>query len=251
MAKPNNNAELFILAVEDDALYAESLEITLQELGYTSFIIVDNAADALKIFKSRQPDIMLMDISIRGPLNGIEFVEIISAIRPTPVIYVTSFTDKQVFEKAKLTAPSAYVIKPYHSTSLQAAIELALPKNAAGLKTADSTVAHQPEQAAHLFIKYNNKLLKLDVDDLLYIEVDEKYCHLHTTARRYAVNIRLKNLLEQLPGGMVVQTHRSFAVKLNVIDEVNLEENTIKICGKEIPVGKTYRDAFFARLKTI
>jgi len=75
-----------ILAVEDDPLYAEGLQLLLTELGYTQFFIVDNAIDALKLFKEQSPDLLLIDIEINGPLNGIEFVEIASAIRRTPVI---------------------------------------------------------------------------------------------------------------------------------------------------------------------
>src|SRR4051812_23359561 len=116
-------SDVYILAVEDDLIYAEGLQLLLTELGYTQFSIVDNAIDALKLFKEQPPDLLLIDIEIVGPLNGIEFVEIVSAIRKTPVIYVTAFSDAKTFDKAKQTAPSAYLLKPYNAKNLELAIE--------------------------------------------------------------------------------------------------------------------------------
>jgi DNA-binding LytR/AlgR family response regulator len=253
MKQNHNPSHIFILAVEDDAIYADSLEMILQELGYEDFAITDNAADALKIFKEKNPDIILADIEINGPINGIEFCDIVSSIRNVPIVYLTAFTDKNTFDKAKLTKPSAYLVKPYTSVNLQAAIELALLKasNADNKETGNEKKDKAVVLFDSLFVKYNNKLIKIKVNDIVFVEVDEKYCYINTINRRYAVNIRLKNLLEQLPANQFVQVHRSYAIKLEAIEEVNLEESVIKIDGKEIPVGKTFKDVFFAKLKTI
>src|SRR4051812_8374138 len=99
-------SDISILAIEDDPLYAEGLELLLTELGYTRFSITDNAIEALKLLKQQPPDLLLIDIGINGPLNGIEFVEIASAIRQTPVIYIPAFSDAETFGKAKKTGPS-------------------------------------------------------------------------------------------------------------------------------------------------
>ncbi len=247
----NVMSDLYIIAVEDDPIHAETLQMLLPESGYTNFSIVDNAIDALKLFKQQPPDLLLMDIEIKGPLNGIEFVEIASAIRKTPVIYVTAFADSETFAKAKETNPSAYLIKPYNERNLQLAMELALfNTRSADIKNTDT--GHKVDASYNaFFVKYNNKLLKIPISDLLFIEVEEKYCYVHTKERRYAVNIRLKNLLDQLPAHSFIQTHRSFAVKTEAIEEVNLDDCILKISGKEIPIGKTYKDALFNRLKLI
>ncbi|MGB8191431.1 MAG: LytTR family transcriptional regulator DNA-binding domain-containing protein [Chitinophagaceae bacterium] len=245
--------DLFILAVEDDPIYAETLELVLHELGYANFKVVDNAAAALKIFKDEKPDILLADIDINGPINGIELASIISSIRKIPVVFLTAFADSDTFKKAKLTKPAAYIVKPYHATNLQAAIELAIEQETG--KQSDEAVLRKEEgvdpPAGVLFIKYNNRLFKIRVDEILFIEVEEKYCYIHTAARRFAVNMRLKNLMEQLPADTFVQIHRSYAVRTDAIEEINTEEQTIKIKGTEMPIGKTYRDEFFSKLKMI
>lgn len=245
-------SDLYILAVEDDPIHAETLQMLLPDSGYTNFSIVDNAIDALKLFKQQPPDLLLMDIEINGPLNGIEFVEIASAIRETPVIYVTAFSDSETFAKARQTNPSAYIIKPYNERNLQLAIELAFFNNHQTSEKKDDDAAYKIDASYNaFFVKYNNRLLKIPITDLLFIEVEEKYCYVHTKERRYAVNIRLKNFLDELPANSFIQTHRSFAVKTEAIEEVNLDDSVLKIMGKEIPIGKTYKDALFSKLKLI
>ena len=248
-SKTNNPSDLFILAVEDDPIYAESLELLLTEMGYERFKIVDNAKDALGVFKEQQPDILLADIEINGPINGIELADMINALRPVPVIFLTAFSDAETFTKAKSTKPYAYLVKPYHATNLQAAIELALQNLQPTERAEKSDDLYVVSNA--LFVKYNSRLFKLKIPDILFIEVDEKFCYIQTAARRYTVNMRLKNLLELLPPANFVQVHRSYAVNTEAIDEVNLEDQTLKIGGKEIPIGRTYREDFFSKLKMI
>lgn len=251
MTDNTTSSNLFILAVEDDPLYAEGLEVLLADMGYHNFSITDNAIDALKLFKQQPPDLLLMDINIKGPLNGIELVEIASAIKKVPVIYVTSYADSETFGKAKQTGPSAYLLKPYDEKNLEMAIELALFNTGSKSATNDNPGFKIDATSEAFFVKYNNRLIKIAVSELLYIEVEEKYCYVHTKDRRYAINIRLKDLLAQLPGNAFLQTHRSFAVRLNAVEEVNLDDHVLKIHGKEIPIGKTYKDVLFTRLKTI
>lgn len=243
---------LRILAVEDDPIYAEGLGMLLEDMGYTNFSIVDNAIDALKLFKQQPPDLLVMDINIKGPLNGIEFVEIASAIKKVSVIYVTSYSDAEIFGKAKQTGPSAYLLKPYDDKNLEMAIELALFNTDTTKKGLNENTGFKIDAASDaFFVKYNNRLIKIAVSDLLFIEVEEKYCYVHTKERRYAINIRLKDLLAQLPPGAFLQTHRSFAVRLSAVEEVNLDDFVLKIQGKEIPIGRTYKDVLFTKLKTI
>lgn len=241
-----------ILALEDDPIHAEALQALLEEPGY-SFAIADNAIDGLKLFKQNPPDLLLMDIEINGPLSGIEFVEIVSAMRRTPVIYVTAFSDSATFNKAKQTLPAAYLLKPYNARNLQLAMELALFENAqSGSEEKENTHPYKMDISYEsFFVKYNNKLLKVPISEVVFIEVEEKYCYVHTKDRRYAINIRLKNLLDQLPAHSFIQTHRSFAVKIEAIEEVNLDDSVLKINGREIPVGKTYKDVLFNKLKLI
>jgi DNA-binding LytR/AlgR family response regulator len=232
-----------ILAVEDDPLYVEALTIAIEELGYELMGTADNAADVLTAIQKQQPDVILMDIQINDRLTGIDLAKMIQPFTAAPVIYVTAFKDKLVIDKAKLTLPSAYIIKPYQTESLQAAIELAV-------------FAKQPSKPKSLsssgnsfFIKDNHRLIKINVQEIVTVEVEEKYCYIATAQKRHIINMRLKDLLEQLPMDDFIQIHRSFVVRKSAIEEINNTANEITLVGKKsFPIGKTFKGTLLSSL---
>jgi len=233
-----------ILAVEDDPIYAESLELVVRELGYELVGVVDNALAALQLLDETSPDLILMDIEINDTINGIELAARINGNRRIPIIFVTAFKDKDTFQQAKLTFPKAYITKPYDAASLQSAIELAI----FSAPVQDAT-ALQPESMGDTFyIKDHNRLVKVRLRDILMVEVDEKYCFIITEQRRHIVNMRLKDLLEKLPHEDFIQVHRSYVVRKSAIEEVNFGEHTLRVTEKTIPIGKTYKEKLLATL---
>jgi DNA-binding LytR/AlgR family response regulator len=234
-----------ILAVEDDPIYAESLGLIVGELGYELVGIADNALAALQLLNRSTPDVVIMDIEIGDTVSGIELAATINSAARIPIIYVTASKDKETFEKAKLTRPKAYIIKPFDSWSLQAAIELAIfnapVQNLTGM---------QPTTMGDTFyIKDNNRLVKVRLRDIVLVEVDEKYCFINTDQKRHIINMRLKDLLDRLPREDFIQVHRSFVVRKSAIEEVNVGDQTIRVRDKSIPIGKTYKEQLLATLK--
>lgn len=233
-----------ILAVEDDAIYAESLQLIIGDLGYELVGIVDNALAALQLIDEIGPDLILMDIDINDSINGIELAARINSNRRLPIIFVTAYKDRETIQQAKLTFPKAYIVKPYDPASLQSAIELAIfnapVQNAAVL---------QPEAMGDTFyIKDNNRLVKIRLRDILVVEVDEKYCFIITAHKRHVINMRLKDLLEKLPREDFIQVHRSYVVRKSAIEEVNIGEQTLRVTDKTIPIGKTYKEDLLATI---
>lgn len=234
-----------ILAVEDDPIYAESLALIVRELGYELVGIVDNAVAALQLLDETSPDLILMDIEINDSVSGIELAARINNIRKIPVIFVTSFKDKETFSQAKLTSPKAYIVKPYDPVSLQSAIELAIFDG-----PAQPASAVKPEALGDTFyVKDNNRLVKIRLRDILMVEVDEKYCYIITNQKRHIINMRLKDLLEKLPGEDFIQVHRSYVVRKSAIEELNIGEQSLRVSDKTIPIGKTYKEQLLASLK--
>jgi DNA-binding LytR/AlgR family response regulator len=233
-----------ILAVEDDPIYAESLELVVNELGYELIGIVDNATAALQIIQQTTPDLILMDIEINDSLNGIELAARINSNKRIPIIFVTAFKDKETFQKAKLTSPKAYIIKPYVASTLQAAIELAIFND-----TSESNTSLQPSAIPDTFyLKDNCRLIKIKLSDIIIVEVDEKYCFIVTAQKKHIINARLKDILQKLPTDDFIQVHRSYIVRKNAIDEVNVGEQTLKVMDKTIPIGKSYKEQLLATL---
>jgi PAS domain S-box-containing protein len=118
-----------ILVVEDEALIAASLVHTLTSLGYTVPEPVSTGEDTIKAVTSNPPDLVLMDIELIGPMNGIETAEKIRAIVNIPIVYLTAYSDEQRLLKARLTEPYGFLVKPIQKQELHATIQMALYKN--------------------------------------------------------------------------------------------------------------------------
>ena len=122
-----------ILIVEDESIVAMDLSYQLQEMNYQVCAIADNGKDALAMIEQHRPTLVLMDIIIKGDMDGIETARHISHRFQTPVIFLTAYSDMHTVERAAQTAPYGYLTKPFQANELRAAIEVALYKS--GLET--------------------------------------------------------------------------------------------------------------------
>jgi PAS domain S-box-containing protein len=113
-----------VLIVEDERIVAKDLQQTLQGLGYDAFAIASSAEEAIARATERRPDVVLMDIRIKGDLDGIAAADILRARFGVPVIYLTAHADVATIERAKETEPQGYLLKPVKSAELRTAIEV-------------------------------------------------------------------------------------------------------------------------------
>jgi len=122
-------AKAQILVVEDDSIVAGIIEATLQSLEYTVPAIASSGTDAIKKVEDVQPDLVLMDIRLKGDMDGIQATEQIRTHFDIPVVYVTGYTDEETLQRAKVTEPYGYILKPFQDKELYTAIEMALYKH--------------------------------------------------------------------------------------------------------------------------
>lgn len=115
-----------ILIVEDEILTAASIKTVLLQMGYEVTSIVDSGEEAIQKAEQEHPDIILMDIKIKGDLDGIEAAKTIYDKHKIPFIYLTSFSNTPTRKRAEATNPSGYVLKPFNEKQLQKTIEKAL-----------------------------------------------------------------------------------------------------------------------------
>jgi PAS domain S-box-containing protein len=115
-----------VLIVEDERIVAKDLEQTLAELGYDAAGIATSAEDAIAHASKLCPDLVLMDIRIRGEHDGVETAELLRGRFDVPVVYLTAHADGATLERAKRTEPYGYLLKPVKSAELRSSIEVAL-----------------------------------------------------------------------------------------------------------------------------
>jgi diguanylate cyclase (GGDEF)-like protein/PAS domain S-box-containing protein len=118
-----------ILIVEDESLVARDIRGMLRSLGYEQADICSTGADAVRLAAEKKPDLILMDIVLKGPMDGISAAAKIRESQNLPVIYLTAYTDEATLERAKRTDPQGYLLKPFELGELQAAIGLAFHKH--------------------------------------------------------------------------------------------------------------------------
>ena len=121
-----------ILVVEDERIVAEDIKMRLQKLGYAVPGVAFSGEEAVKKAENMQPDLVLMDIVLEKKMSGIEAASIISSRFNIPIIYLTAYADNKTLERAKITEPFGYILKPFEDREVYTTIEMALYKHKMG-----------------------------------------------------------------------------------------------------------------------
>lgn len=127
-----------ILIVEDSFIVAFHLQKTLENEGYRVIGAEASGENALKLLEKTKPDLILMDIMLGGPLDGIETARIIKSRYGIPIIYITALTDRETIQRAKITEPYGYLTKPFEDREIFTVIEMALYKHEIELRLKQS-----------------------------------------------------------------------------------------------------------------
>lgn len=118
-----------ILVVEDEGIVAMNMKLSLLGMGFEVLPIAISGPSAIDIASRTRPDVVLMDIRLRGKMDGVQTAEAIAREHGVPVIYVTAHTDEETVERARRTNPSALLRKPVSDIELKSAIMDALKNN--------------------------------------------------------------------------------------------------------------------------
>ena len=238
-----------ILVVEDDMIIAAHISLQLTNLGYEITGIETRGEEAVEHANVNTPDIILMDVNLRGTLDGIETAKRIQQKINVPIIYLTANTDEASFQRAKETHPFAFIPKPLNAMQLQRTFALVVEQ----LKNnkPETLIADLPIEVLddRIFVRYNGKMNKLLLSDILYIEADRNYCNIVTTSNHYLITATLKTMEEKLPKHKFHRVHRSYMVNIAKLDVV--AEGHLEINRKVIPLGKAQRGSLLNRLQTI
>jgi two-component system, response regulator PdtaR len=122
MSKPR------IMVVEDEYVVAVDLQKALEDLGYEVSAVESSGKAAIDKAGRIDPDLILMDIYLKGKMNGIEAAERIRTNFKTPIVYLTAYANKEILDEAKVAEPFGYLVKPFNRSSLKSTIEMALNK---------------------------------------------------------------------------------------------------------------------------
>ncbi len=173
---PENKTNIKVLIVEDEFIMAKDIEHTLNSIGYTVVGIVDTGYGAIKKVIEHIPDIVLLDIKIKGNMDGIKVAEEIRSL-DIPVIYLTAYSDVDTLERAKRTDPYGFVTKPFDEVKLQTTIEVALNTHRKSLEARKNERKYQKllknkSNILHISTTEGTKLYKKMFSDKHYEIID-------------------------------------------------------------------------------
>lgn len=244
-----------ILIVEDEALFADQMEMLIDKLGYDHLGTIDNSEAALNSIQQNRPDLILMDIHINGNHDGIELAEMIHKDHAIPIIFITSLKDDLTFSRASRSNPIQFLLKPFDQLQLQRTIEVCV-KQLSEMQPEQSTEEENWENdflfGDHFFIKTRQRLEKVHIEDVLFLETDGHYCQVHTSNKKFLVRMSLNELSKRLPPNAFIQTHRSFLVKMDKVTSVDLQDSVIHLIGdKQVPMSKRNKEVVLKELNWI
>ena len=138
MKSLKNEQKIRILVVEDERIVAKDIQNTLKNLGYEVVAISSTGEDAIDKSGELRPDVVLMDIVLKGAIDGIEAANIIKTKFKIPIIYLTAYEDGDTLDRAKITEPLGYILKPFEERDLHTTLEMALYKHLMETRLQDS-----------------------------------------------------------------------------------------------------------------
>lgn len=232
-----------IYIVEDDYVVAKNLSFQLESLEYQVVGISETGEEGLLTILKEKPDLVILDIDLAGVMNGIEVGKKLKEQLHIPFIYVTAHADTATMIEALPTEPWAYLAKPFNANTLRSSIELALYKSHQQKPPAPEEAEIRDKKYTledAIFIKSKNRLVKVALRDILFVEANDIYSNVYTADSKHLVNYTLKAIAEKFPESAFLRVHRSYLVNQQKVEA--LEYNDLIIGGHKIPIGKTYRE---------
>lgn len=242
-----------ILVVEDEMIIGAKISMQLEDLGYEVTGILPRGEEAIFHVKDNIVDIILLDINLKGELDGIETATRIHQFSNIPIIYLTANADEATFNRAKTTKPSAFISKPFKQLDLQRAIELTISRMTEEGRGIIANGEKNEEQhfilRDRIFVRCRDKMIKIMVTDILYIEADRNYSRIFTKEKEYLLSVTLKTIEEKLSENTLVRIHRSYLINITQVDEV--AESHVMIANKPIPLSAGLKDQLLAKIQTL
>ncbi|WP_457617620.1 LytR/AlgR family response regulator transcription factor [Lutibacter sp.] len=231
-----------ILIVEDEPIIASDIEMILENLDYEVTGIEDNAEGTLTSISKNPPDLVLLDINLDGDIDGVLLAENINKQFQIPFIFLTSNADKLTINRVKRTQPAGFIVKPFCEKDLQSNIEIALfskreKKHSSNKKITD------------FFVKSGGSLIKITVDEILFIQADDNYSRIFTTKKNHILTSTLKKVNEKLPSFNFIRIHRSYIVNCQFINEI--KEGFLHIGKHKLPIGRSYQEILFQKISKL
>ncbi len=228
-----------VLIAEDDFIYVNALEILLADMKMNLINSTGDSEEAFRLIKAVKPDLILLDINLKGKWTGIEIANYIRENElPIMVIYLTSALDEGTFNKAKETVPYSYITKPLDKENFKRTLFLACKYYKEKFKY--KTINHSESQIHqdYITVKIDKIVHKINIPDICLINVEGKYCSIVIAEKEIRVKISLKELTDKINSSEFIKVNRSCLVNMKKIKSFDLKKEIVVIADYKIPISR-------------
>ena len=249
-----SKAKVYI--VEDEILLSKDLENILKNNGYNVVGVSQSGEEFLEKVVEERPNIVLMDIMLKGKITGIEAAKKLREMLDIPVIFLTAHGDENTVEKAKESFPYGYIIKPFREKELITTIEVVLNKYQADQEIKKErdllyNLVSNKNETDCIFVRADYRLNKISFKDIYFVEAMKDYVTIHTSDNMYTVHSTMKEMQKILPEKEFVRVHRSYIVRIDKIYSIKYPDIVIENKMKVIPIGGLYRKELYRKLNLL
>ncbi|SNS77976.1 two component transcriptional regulator, LytTR family [Belliella buryatensis] len=220
-----------ILIVEDELDLALNIKEIVENFGYKVAGIHADAQSVLSYLETSKVDLILMDIQIKGDVDGIDLCYKLKDIYNIPIVFLTAYSDQTYLDRISNVLYDGYLLKPFKADSLKSAIFL-------GLKSKPYAVPQKDLEKLSLKIRDKGYVVPVPISDIIYLKADGLYTKVFTHAKSYTVRDILKDLQAQLPDHIFLRPHKSYLVNINHIDSYNSKE--LNVNQINIPIRRGF-----------
>jgi DNA-binding LytR/AlgR family response regulator len=226
------------IIVDDDDVTRIEVEQFVKQAPYLSLLgSFGSAKEALDFSIANKPDLIFLDI-LMPEMTGLDFIQFLQQQRPQIILMTV---EKDYAVEAFNYNVTDFLVKP-----------ISLERFIQSVAKAKSNIEHlKPESTSSKFIfaKVNSELIKINTEDILYIEAVGNYISIHTPAERLVVHTTMKSVLEKLSDKDFIRVHQSFIVRVDKI--LHIEGNTLSVGKNLIPLSRSFKDDLMSRLNLI
>lgn len=236
-----------VLIVENELLIAADMKSRLVSAGFEVIGEAASAEEALLLFQTSTPDVVLMDIDLDGSVDGIETARKMRAMSDVAIIFLTDIDNKKIISRAAQVGPAAYLVKPFNERQIVASIHQALHNLSINkMAKPDTEPLTQEDQYVvkdALFIRIENgHFRKLPLADILFMEADGAYTHIMLVNKeKITFSKSLNQVHDKISQPNFVRMSRSHVVNMQRVNEIkgnllHVEE------GHELQIGEKFKD---------
>jgi DNA-binding LytR/AlgR family response regulator len=225
------------LIVDDEPLARDLIRAHIEKLE--NFEIVaecNNAMKALSVLREKHVDLMFMDIQM-PQITGIEFLKTLK--HPPKVIITTAYRD-YALEGFELDVVD-YLIKPITFERFLKSVNKFYQMNLEAIQGSTSSTTEKTNDESFIYVKENKKVIKIYLSEIRYVEGLSEYVQIYTDKRKIITKNSMALMEEKLPTDHFLRIHKSYIVQVNKIEAFTA--NTIEIQGKELPIGRNFKNA--------